>query len=355
MKKYKSILNRQETETAIKFVKDTFQKHLASNLNLQRVTAPLFVKSETGLNDNLSGTEQPVSFIMKHTGEKCEIVHSLAKWKRMKLYDLHAKPESGIYTDMNAIRCEETLDNIHSLYVDQWDWEAVINDKQYEFGVNTLYNYVSKIYSAIINTLDDVHNKYPQLSNELPKSFKFITAEELLHRYPKLSPEEREHEICKKYGAVFICGIGHELSDGKPHGMRSPDYDDWSTLGTFATESESNPDILHYIKNHGLNGDLIIWYEPLQRSIELSSMGVRVNAETLKLQCELSNTQDRLKYQYHQMILNNELPQTIGGGIGQSRLCMVLLEKIHIGEVQASIWDNETMKYCKDNNIEILS
>jgi aspartate--ammonia ligase len=331
MKKYKSILNRQETETAIKFVKDTFQKHLASNLNLQRVTAPLFVKSETGLNDNLSGTEQPVSFIMKHTGEKCEIVHSLAKWKRMKLYDLHAKPESGIYTDMNAIRCEETLDNIHSLYVDQWDWEAVINDKQYEFGVNTLYNYVSKIYSAIINTLDDVHNKYPQLSNELPKSFKFITAEELLHRYPKLSPEEREHEICKKYGAVFICGIGHELSNGKPHGMRAPDYDDWS-----------------------LDGDLLFYHEVLDMALEISSMGIRVDKETLIKQIKKSGKIERLKYAYHQSIVKQELPLTIGGGIGQSRLCMLLLGRAHIGEVQASYWDKETLEQCKKLKIELL-
>lgn len=341
---YKPKLNNIETENAIKFVKDTFQEKLSENLQLQRVTAPLFVKSSTGLNDNLSGVEQPVSFTMKHNGEKCEIVHSLAKWKRMKLHDMNTEPGYGIYTDMNAIRCEETLDNIHSLYVDQWDWEAVINEKQYMFGVNTLYLYATKIYDAIYETLYTVHHKYRKLSNELPKTFKFITAEELLQRYPDLSPEEREHEICKKYKAVFICGIGHELSNGKPHGMRAPDYDDWSTLGTYAADFDDNTDILHYVENYGLNGDLLVWYKPLKRAIELSSMGVRVNAKTLKLQCEITGDTDRLeKYDYHKMILNNELPLTIGGGIGQSRLCMIMLEKLHIGEVQASVWDNETL------------
>lgn len=351
-KKYKSVLNNIETENAIKFVKDTFQKKLSENLQLQRVTAPLFVKSSSGLNDNLSGVEQPVSFTMKHTGEKCEIVHSLAKWKRMKLHDMNTEPGFGIYTDMNAIRCEETLDNIHSLYVDQWDWEAVINEKQYMFGINTLYLYATKVYDAIYETLYTVQRKYLKLSNELPKTFKFITAEELLQRYPDLSPEEREHEICKKYKAVFICGIGHELSNGKPHGLRAPDYDDWSTLGKYAVESESNSDILKYVENYGLNGDLLVWYKPLKRSIELSSMGIRVNAKTLKLQCEITGDTDRLdKYDYHKMILNNELPLTIGGGIGQSRLCMIMLEKLHIGEVQASVWDNETLS-CNMNILQ---
>ena len=209
-----------------------------------------------------------------------------------------------------------------------------------------LFKKSNAVYDAIYETLYVVQRKYLKLSNELPKTFKFITAEELLQRYPDLSSEEREHEICKKYKAVFICGIGHELSNGKPHGMRAPDYDDWSTFGIYAPESESNPDILKYVENYGLNGDLLVWYEPLQRSIELSSMGVRVNADTLKRQCEITGDTDRLdKYDYHKMILNNELPLTIGGGIGQSRLCMIMLEKLHIGEVQASVWDNETLSY----------
>jgi aspartate--ammonia ligase len=345
---YISKLNTIDTENAIKFVKDTFQKHLANKLNLQRVTAPLFVKSGLGINDDLSGSEKPVSFIMKHTGEQCEIVHSLAKWKRMKLHELNTEVNHGIYTDMNAIRTEETLDNIHSLYVDQWDWEAVI---KHEERCDKLYEYVKNIYDALLLTEDELYQKYNCLEKCLPSKFKYITAEELYLTYPDLTPKQREYEICKKYGAVFICGIGGKLSNGEVHDLRAPDYDDWCTPKTYLSFDIPKNSIF---QNNGLNGDLLIWYEPLDMPIEISSMGVRVDKDALELQCYLSNTTDRLKYKYHQMILNNELPQTIGGGIGQSRLCMILLKKLHIGEVQSSVWPDEIINECKKNNINIL-
>lgn len=346
MNTYKSILNEHETEHAIKLIKDTFQMHLANALCLKRVTAPLFVKSNLGLNDTLTGVEKPVSFVATTISQPCEIVHSLAKWKRMKLHDMHIEPGYGIYTDMNAIRADEELDNIHSLYVDQWDWEKVITEDSRR---DVLYDSVKMIYNALLHTEYAVYEHYPQLKPFLPKKFKWVTSEELLRLYPNLTPKERENEICKRYGAVFICGIGSKLSNGQPHGDRAPDYDDWSTPVCYAPQ-----EIGAVIQNNGLNGDLLIWYEPLNQAIELSSMGVRVNAKALATQLELSGKTEYAQYKYHKMVLNNELPQTIGGGIGQSRVCMVLLQKMHIGEVQSSIWSDEMIQECHENNINIL-
>jgi len=344
---YDSILTPQETEHAIKFIKDTFQLHLSNALHLRRVTAPLFVKSDIGLNDNLSGIEKPVSFTMEHYGINCEIVHSLAKWKRMKLYETNEQPNYGIYTDMNAIRKDEILDNIHSIYVDQWDWEKVIDDEQR--NIDFLYHTIDLIYHALLDTEYAVCERYPKLKPFLPPTFKFITAEELVRLYPHLTPKEREKEICKKWGVVFICGIGGMLSNGTKHDHRAPDYDDWSTPVQVMSD-----ELGEMIYNYGLNGDLLVWYEPLDIPIELSSMGLRVNEVSLRTQLEISNCEDYTQYTYHQMVLHNQLPQTIGGGIGQSRLCMILLHKKHIGEVQSSIWDNDTLNTCKNNQIHIL-
>lgn len=335
---YTPLLKEKETEHAIKLIKDTFQSMLATSLKLRRITAPLFVQSGMGINDDLNGTEQPVRFIASSIGMECEIVHSLAKWKRLKLAEMQELPGYGIYTDMNAIRTAETLDALHSIYVDQWDWEKVIQDN--DRNTQVLHQHVKLIYQALLNTEYIVGEHYPVLRAYLPKEIHFITSEELLQRYPTLSAKERETAITKEKGAVFISGIGGQLSHGEIHDHRAPDYDDWTTpIGD---------------QSFGLNGDILIWYEPLQQAVEISSMGIRVDKQALLKQLELTGHMDWQSLPYHQAVINGRLPLTIGGGIGQSRLCMLLLQKLHIGEVQASVWSESMIKECKQIGINIL-
>lgn len=336
---YEPLMDVKQTEKAIKLVKDTFQQNLSSELKLRRNTAPLFVMKGTGINDDLSGTERAVSFPVKHMGDAhAELVHSLAKWKRMMLADLEIPHSYGIYTDMNAIRADEDLDNIHSLYVDQWDWERHISDS--ERNIAFLKQIVRKIFEAMKRTEYLIHEAFPNILPTLPDEITFIHTEELLKRYPTLSPSQREYAITKEHGAVFLIGIGHRLSDGQKHDNRAPDYDDW------ITESE--------IGMNGLNGDLLVWNDILERSFELSSMGIRVNRDSLLKQLEIENCTNRTELYWHQRLLNNEMPLSIGGGIGQSRLCMYYLKKAHIGEVQASVWDTEMIEKCKAANIFLL-
>ena len=325
---YRSLLSVTDTQKAIKLVKDTFEKELSLALNLTRVSAPLFVTASSGLNDHLTGVESPISFVTKDD-ETLEIVQSLAKWKRFALAKYEYDSLQGLYTDMNAIRPSEDLDNLHSLYVDQWDWEMVITDN--ERNLDFLKTTVNKIYSAFCKTLEIVVKEYPVLKQEMPKEVTFLTSEELLQMYPTLSPKERENAICKKCGAVFLMQIGYPLSNGVSHDARAADYDDWR-----------------------LNGDLLLWYDPLNIAFELSSMGIRVNSESLKAQCAFKGETDNLKLPYHKAILENKLPLSIGGGIGQSRICMFLLKKAHIGEVQASYWSNEERTICLKQNITLL-
>ncbi len=325
---YQSQLNLIQTEIAIKTIKDNFEKFLAGNLNLTRVSAPLFVLNDTGLNDNLNGVERPVSFDIKQTGKTAEVVHSLAKWKRYALHYYGFEVDSGLYTDMNAIRRDEICDEIHSLYVDQWDWERVISEK--ERNLDFLKEIVGKIYDAIYSTANVIESTYG-LENFLPRQITFISSQELEDIYPDLEPKERENQLAKQLGAIFIIGIGNNLKSGKPHDNRAPDYDDWA-----------------------LNGDLIVWYPVLNRSVELSSMGIRVNKEAMLYQLGILGASDRLELPFHKALMNDELPLTIGGGIGQSRLCMVLLHKAHIGEVQNSIWPDEMVEDCKNKNIFLL-
>lgn len=325
---YQSKLSLIDTQKAIKKLKDFFETQLAYELDLIRVSAPLFVKPETGLNDQLSGVEEPVSFIV-NGGEKVEIVHSLAKWKRFALYRYQIPNNKGVYTDMNAIRKDEILDHLHSYYVDQWDWEKVIADE--DRHMDTLIYVVKQIYKVFKITEDYITKEYPVLNKKLPEEIYFITSQELENMYPDLSGEEREHAICREKRAVFILQIGAKLKSGKPHGDRSPDYDDWL-----------------------LNGDLL-FYSPIHdEAIELSSMGIRVNQERLLAQLKETNTLDRLTQDYHQAIIRNLLPQTIGGGIGQSRLCLFFLDKAHIGEVQASLWPRDMVEVCERSGIELL-
>ncbi|MBO5749632.1 MAG: aspartate--ammonia ligase [Bacteroidaceae bacterium] len=336
---YKQLLNPTQTEQGIKQIKDFFQANLSTALRLRRVTAPLFVLKGLGINDDLSGVERPVSFPIKDMGDqRAEVVHSLAKWKRLMLAEYQIQPGYGIYTDMNAIRGDEELDNLHSLYVDQWDWERTIRteDRTLAFLKKT----VNSIYSAIRRTEYLVCETYPQITPFLPEEINFIHSEELLQRYPNLTPKERENAISKEYGAVFIIGIGQKLSNGDPHDLRAPDYDDWTTQNEegFA----------------GLNGDILIWYPTLNRSIELSSMGIRVDKEALLRQLELTGKNDRKELYFHQRMLKDELPLCIGGGIGQSRLCMVLLHKAHIGEIQASIWPEDMRKECASLGMPLI-
>lgn len=329
-KDYKQILDLKETELAIKKLKDYFQKELSEKLDLTRVSAPLFVRQSSGLNDALNGTEQAVSFNVKDCDNvRAEIVHSLAKWKRMALYRYDFGFEEGLYTDMNAIRAEEDLDNIHSIYVDQWDWEKVI--KKENRTTEKLKEIVNNIYDVFKKTECYISDIYPELGKFLPESIYFITTQELEDMYPDLTTKEREHAIAKEKGAVFIMQIGGKLNSGMKHDGRSPDYDDWS-----------------------LNGDIILWYPILEIGLELSSMGIRVDADALKKQLKAENCEDRSKFKFHSMILNDELPFTVGGGIGQSRICMFFLRKAHIGEVQASIWSNEMVETCKQNKIILL-
>jgi aspartate--ammonia ligase len=336
---YQSILNLTETEQAIKQIKDFFQLNLASELRLRRVTAPLFVKKGTGINDDLNGIERPVSFPIKDINEDvAEIVQSLAKWKRMALAELDIKEGYGIYTDMNAIRPDEELTNIHSLYVDQWDWERVVSTEQR--NVDYLKYIVKKIYSALVRTEFHISEAYPNLIPELPEEITFIHSEELAAKYPDLTPFERETKEAKKHGAIFVIGIGGEMPNGEIHDGRAPDYDDWST----PTINGST----------GLNGDIILWNNVLNRAFEISSMGIRVDKDALLKQLNIRGAEERKELMWHQMLLNGELPLSIGGGIGQSRLCMYFLRKAHIGEIQSSIWPDEMKKLCKENGINLL-
>ena len=327
---YSPVISPLETQRAIKKIKDYFQQELAYGLNLRRVSAPLFVTPESGLNDNLTGVERKVTFTLKDLDEKpVEIVQSLAKWKRMALGKYGIKPGNGIYTDMNAIRRDEELDNLHSIYVDQWDWEKVITKEQRT--EENLHEVVTTIYNAIKNLGDYVNRLYRDIQTELPNEIYFITTQELEDLYPNKTPEEREDLITKAHGAVFIEKIGGTLKSGEKHGGRSPDYDDWE-----------------------LNGDIILWNDVLDRAFEISSMGIRVDAETMDRQLTISGCDDRRSQKFHQQILNDELPYSIGGGIGQSRLCMFFLRKAHIGEVQASVWGWDHIDECKKANIFLL-
>lgn len=338
-KKYNLKLLPETTEVAIKMVKDAFQKRLSESLNLRRVTAPLFVLYGTGINDDLNGIERPVSFQIKDMNDKkAEVVHSLAKWKRMKLGAYDIAPGYGLYTDMNAIRSDEELDNLHSLYVDQWDWEKTIRKE--DRNLYYLKETVKKIYDAIRQTEQDVYERFPHITPRLPKDITFIHSQELLDMYPDLPPKERELEALKKYGAIFLIGIGDDLSNGKPHDGRAPDYDDWIT---------ENSDGFR-----GLNGDILVYDNILDTAFELSSMGIRVSPESLDKQLKQRNQESRKELAFHKALLSEKLPYSIGGGIGQSRLCMYLLQKAHIGEVQASIWPEEQIKKCEEAGIRLL-
>lgn len=327
--KYDRILDLMETQVAIKVLKDKFEKELSRKLNLNRVSAPLFVKKSSGLNDDLSGVERPVGFDMLDTGYYVEIVQSLAKWKRMALGMYEIPNGKGLYTDMNAIRRDEELDNTHSIYVDQWDWEKVIQkeDRTIDYLIAT----VKDIYEVFKITSYKMNYEFPKIATELPKDIYFITSQDLLDLYPDMTPKDREYAIAKKHGAVFIMQIGKLLSDGTLHDGRASDYDDWE-----------------------LNGDIIFYYDVLDIALELSSMGIRVDADTLRKQTKIKGEEYKLHQEFHQSVLNESVPFTIGGGIGQSRICMFFLKKAHIGEVQVSIWDEESLKVCTQNNIVLL-
>ena len=329
-KSYTSKLSLKETEIAIKKVKDFFEENLSKTLNLTRVSAPLFLDATSGVNDNLNGIERPVSFDMTAIdGSNLEIVQSLAKWKRLALHRYRFNIGEGIYTDMNAIRRDEKLDNLHSIYVDQWDWEKVISKDAR--NIATLKDTVKKIYSIFKATENYTNSLYPYLKKSLPDEISFITTQELEDMYPNLSEKEREDAICRQRKAVFLMSIGDTLKSGKKHDDRSPDYDDWA-----------------------LNGDILFYYPLLDKAFELSSMGIRVDKKTLESQLIKAHCEERKTLPFHQLLLKEKLPQTIGGGIGQSRICMFFLQKAHIGEVQTSVWDENTIKTCKENNIEIL-
>lgn len=327
---YDPKLTVRQTQEAIRFIRETFQDELGKELNLTRLSAPMFVERSTGINDNLNGVEEPVAFTMHDLpGQTLEIVHSLAKWKRVALKKYGFGVHEGLYTNMNAIRKDEALDNLHSSYVDQWDWEKVIT--QDERNEKTLKATAQQVFKVLKHMEHEVWYKYPQAVYRLPDTIHFITTQELEDSYPQLSPAERENAICKKLGAVFLMKIGGPLKSGQRHDGRAPDYDDWQ-----------------------LNGDILFWYEPLQCALEVSSMGIRVDAASLKSQLEAAHANERLKFPYHQMIMKKELPYTIGGGIGQSRVCMLLLGKAHIGEVQASAWPQAMIDECLAHQIQIL-
>ncbi len=326
---YKSTLGMYDTQTAIGLLKRTFEERLCLALNLKRVSAPLFVDPNTGLNDDLSGVERPVKFDLKETGTDAVVVHSLAKWKRMALAAYGFSAGEGLYTDMNAIRRDEEMDNLHSVYTDQWDWEKIITRETR--NVDYLKKVVQGIVGAICDTLDFLKCRYPQLNVELCRTVHFITAQELEDLYPELSSKERENAIVKAHGTVFIMQIGDELRSGKPHDNRAPDYDDWA-----------------------LNGDILFWDEVLGCAMEISSMGIRVDEAALASQLKKANAEERASLPFHKALLNGELPLTVGGGIGQSRLSMLLLGKAHIGEVQVSLWDEETKAACKKAGIVLL-
>lgn len=326
---YIASLGVRETQIAIKLIKDYFETRLAGELQLTRVSAPLYVHSRSGYNDTLNGVEQPVSFTANGVDEPLEIVHSLAKWKRMALYKYGFHSGEGLYTDMNAIRRDEQLDNLHSFYVDQWDWEQSISKQNRTLAY--LQQVVRQIYDVFLATEQHLYNAFPTIEPQLPTEIYFITAQELADLYPTLSPQAREQAIAKKKGAVFIMQIGGSLRSGERHGSRAPDYDDWQ-----------------------LNGDIIFWYAQLQQAVELSSMGIRVDAQALLRQLKLAGCEERTELTYHRMLLEGKLPYSIGGGIGQSRMCMFLLQKAHIGEVQASIWPQAIERQCKQLGIALL-
>ncbi|MGL5381690.1 aspartate--ammonia ligase [Clostridium sp.] len=329
-KGYEAKLTLRETAVAIKDLKDFFERELAKALNLTRVSAPLFVENKTGLNDNLNGIERPVGFDMKEIpGSNIEIVHSLAKWKRMALYRYGFASGEGLYTDMNAIRRDEDLDNTHSIYVDQWDWEKVILKE--ERNEEKLREIVSNIYRVFKSTEQFLASKYSSFEEMLPEEIYFITAQELKDRYPDLTPKERENAICREKKAVFLQSIGQDLVSGEKHDGRAPDYDDWS-----------------------LNGDILFYYPLFDCALELSSMGIRVDEEALLKQLKIAGCEDRRELDFHKNLLSGKLPYTVGGGIGQSRICMFFLRKAHIGEVQASIWPKEMIDICEENNIKLL-
>lgn len=333
---YRSKLTQHDTEKAIKAAKDIFEKELSGTLRLSRVTSPLFVESGSGINDDLNGIERPVSFPVKNLGEKkMEIVQSLAKWKRMALADYHFEAGRGIYTDMNALRPDDDIDQIHSIYVDQWDWEKVITEE--DRNLEYLKKTVKGIYFAIKRTAFLLEELYPELEDYLPENIEFLHTEEAERMWPDLTPNQREYEMAKKYGAVFLIGIGY---GNPPHSGRAPDYDDWST------ETENG--------FHGLNGDIIVWDRVRESNLELSSMGIRVNKEALLNQLSIRSMEERKDLYWHKRLLNGEFPQTIGGGIGQSRLCMLLLHKAHIGEVQASVWPKEFYEEAKTHGVSLL-
>ena len=338
-KDYKPILSMRQTEQGIKLIKEFFQQNLSTGLQLRRVTAPLFVLKGMGINDDLNGVERAVTFPIKDLGDSlAEVVHSLAKWKRLTLADYDIQPGYGIYTDMNAIRADESLGNLHSIYVDQWDWERTITleDRNIAF----LKRIVRRIYSAMLRTEYLINETYPQLEPFLAREVFFIHAEELRRQYPGMTPKEREDAVTRDYGAVFIMGIGGLLADGKPHDLRAPDYDDWSSPNEEGFT--------------GLNGDLLVWNPILQRAMELSSMGIRVDKESMLRQLELCGQQERKELFFHEKLLDGELPLSIGGGIGQSRLCMLFLQKAHIGEIQASIWPEDMRASCLDAGIQLI-
>ncbi len=338
-KNYQSPLNLKQTEQAIKLIKDTFEHNLTAELRLRRVTAPLFVLKGTGINDDLNGIERKVTFPIKGLNDQhAEVVNSLAKWKRLALAEYEIPPGYGILTDMNAIRPDEDLDNIHSLYVDQWDWERTMHEP--ERSLDFLKYIVKKIYEVFKRTEFIISEEYPHIIPVLPEEITFFHAEELLAMYPNKTPKERETLVTQQYKAVFIIGIGHELANGEKHDGRAPDYDDWST-------PTGNGNV-------GLNGDILLWNPILESAFEISSMGIRVNREAMNYQLQKSQAEDRKNLLFHSKLLNGELPQSIGGGIGQSRLCMFFLRKAHIGEVQSALWPEDMRLECKKNNIILV-
>ncbi len=328
-KHYNPVLNLRDTEIAIKLVKDFFEDELSKALNLTRVSAPIMVTPESGLNDNLNGVERPVSFDVLETGKQMEIVHSLAKWKRMALKTYGFHPGEGLYTDMNAIRRDEITDNIHSIFVDQWDWEKIITRE--ERNVETLKAVVEKIYLTLRKAEGYVCAHYPHIRPELPEKITFVTTQELEDRYPTLTPKQREYKAVKEYGAVFLMGIGGALKSGQIHDGRAPDYDDWN-----------------------LNGDILLYDPLLDISLEVSSMGIRVDEESLRRQLKIRHCEERANLPFQKSLLQGELPLTIGGGIGQSRMCVYLLRKAHVGEVQSSTWPEDVVTACKKANILLL-
>lgn len=336
---YKSILSLRETEKAIKFIKDLFQKRLAEQLNLQRVSAPLFLRRGCGVNDDLNGVERKASFAIKEDDNSvAEMLFSLAKWKRMALADYGFGQGEGLYTDMNAVRPEETLDNLHSVYVDQWDWERVMSEEQR--NLDFLKEIVGKIYKAMKETEVAVHRQYPRIQPILPQEITFVHTEDLLRMYPELNPQERENKITNKYGAVFVIGIGAELPDGRVHDGRAPDYDDWITPTGQG--------------KRGLNGDILLWYPLLSRAFEISSMGIRVDRDSLLQQLKIRGVSERAQLEWHRRLVAGEFPLCIGGGIGQSRLCMFFLRKLHVGEVHASVWPQATAEKCRRAGVRLL-